>query len=97
MRLLPDEVVAVQVLRLHPRPSIQRRRRGQYRVRPDLRPVRVVVRHRHRPQEVVDDLQKVGLLEPDLSRGGAAAEEERAASRFVGEGAGFALWSGVRN
>ena len=91
MRLLPDEVVAVQVLRLDPRPNIQRRRRGQYRVRPDLRPVGVVIRYRHRPQEVVQDLQEVGLLEPELARGSAAAEEKCAASRFAGKGAGFAL------
>ena len=85
MKLLPDKVVTMQVLRFNPGTDIQSRRSRENGIGPQLCRVRVVVWHRYGSQEVVDDLQQVGLLEPDLSRSYTAAEQKRASSRFSGK------------
>ena len=81
----------MQLLRLHARTDVQRRRCRENGIRAERRLGCVVVGNRDGPQEVVRDLQEVGLLQPDFARGAAAAEEERAAGGFAGEGAGLAL------
>lgn len=78
----------MQPLHLYPRPDIQRSRRRQDRLGGDLGAGGEIVGRGDGAEEVVDDAEEAGLLQPDLARRFAAAEEQGAACGFAGEAAG---------
>ena len=74
MSLLPNEVIAMQPLRPHSGPNVQRCCRREDRLRRDFHAVVEIVGRGDRSEEVVDDFEQAGLLEPNLAGGFAASE-----------------------
>lgn len=91
--MLPNEVVAVQVLRLHAGTDIQCSGCGQDSVGAKACGVGIVVGDRGCAEEVVHNLEEGGLLQPSFTGSGTAAEEAGAADCVAGDGTGESLYT----
>ena len=72
--VLPNEIVSVQILRFYPRADIQCCSGREDSISHNLGLTGVVVWYGDCPKEVVDDLEKIRLLEPGLTCCGTSAK-----------------------
>ncbi len=74
MSLLPNEIVAMQALCLDAGTNVQSCSRREDWISAQLQGIRVMVGYGLGPQEIVEDLMQIGLLEPALACCCTAAE-----------------------